>query len=53
MEEKTINLEKENNDNSEDETVIVNPYNFNNNLLKPSDINNLLTEYDIDLTISN
>lgn len=53
MDEKTINLEKDNKDNSEDETVIVNPYNFNNNLLKPSDINNLLSEYDIDLTISN
>ena len=40
-------------DNSEDETVIVNPYNFNNNLLKLSDINNLLSEYDIDLTLKN
>ena len=38
--------------NDENEIVIVNPYNFNNNLLKPTDINNLLHNYDIDLNIT-
>ena len=38
---------------SEDEgPTVVNPYNFNNSLLKPSDINNLLSKYDIDLEIN-
>lgn len=48
-------IEENKSDNSdvENEIVIVNPYNFNNNLLKPTDINNLLHNYDIDLNITN
>ena len=38
--------------NSEDEITIVNPYNFNNKLLKNSDINNMLQNFDVDLKIN-
>ena len=48
-----IEENKSDNSDAENEIVIVNPYNFNNNLLKPADINNLLHNYDIDLNITN
>ena len=47
------NLNINTNTDSDDEgPTIVNPYNFNNCLLKPTDINNLLNQYDVDLKIS-
>ena len=47
------NLNTNTNTDSDDEgPTIVNPYNFNNCLLKPTDINNLLKQYDVDLKIS-
>ena len=41
-----------NTDSDDEGPTIVNPYNFNNCLLKPTDINNLLNQYDVDLKIS-
>lgn len=40
-----------NTDSDDEGPTIVNPYNFNNCLLKPTDINNLLKQYDVDLKI--
>ena len=39
-------------DTEEDGITTVNPYNFNNKLLKESDINNILSKYDVNLTIT-
>jgi ribonuclease-3 len=39
-------------DNEESEIVIVNPYNFNNKLLKKNDVQSLLSKYDINLEIN-
>ena len=55
MEEKLNITENKNSEgeNSEDEIVIVNPYNFNNKLLKNNDIQNLLNNFDINQNINN
>ena len=55
MSEELSNNNKGNSDNevtSEPEIVIVNPYNFNNKLLKKNDVQSLLRKYDINLEIN-
>lgn len=41
------------NSSSDEETTIINPYNFNNNLISQKDITNLLSTYDIHLEPNN